>query len=439
MAKVLTSAAVAKFRPTGEKRIIRDAGARSLYLIVEPSGAKSWMMRFRRPDGKPAKMVIGSVDLSGREVEGEPTVGMPLSLSAARQLAAQIHRERALGRDVVADHKAKRHRHRASENAFAAIGREFVQEHARPKTRRWRETAVALGFEPESLELRPGGLAERWADRPVAEIGGHDVFEAIEESRRHGIPGRPARNLGPSEARGRALLAQLSSLFGWALRRRLVDSNPCAGLHRPPPPRARERVLSSAEIVKFWRATDEVGAAFGAVLKLLLLTGARLNEVARLQWDEVSEDGTQINLSGSRTKNHRAFALPLSDLARSIIASVPRIAGCDHVFTTNSHVPINGLSKVKLKLDRAMGDPPPWCTHDLRRTCVTGMSELGIAPHIVELVVNHVSGARAGVAGVYNRSEMMSERRSALERWAAHISGLVEGRPDNVVPIGRAS
>jgi hypothetical protein len=106
------------------------------------------------------------------------------------------------------------------------------------------------------------------------------------------------------------------------------------------------------------------------------------------------------------------------------------------VFTTNGKTPIAAWSRVKKQLDSAMGKGvPAWRIHDLRRTAVTGMVELGIAPHVVELVVNHISGARAGVAGVYNRANMIDERRAALERWAAHISGLVSGTGDNVVTM----
>src|SRR5260370_40447151 len=107
-------AAVQKLKPSAQPRMIRDAGARSLYLVITPSGHKSWMMRFRRPGGKPGKIVLGPVDLSGREDSGEPVIGMPLTLAGARQVAAQVHRERALGRDPVADHKGRRLRQRAA-------------------------------------------------------------------------------------------------------------------------------------------------------------------------------------------------------------------------------------------------------------------------------------------------------------------------------------
>jgi integrase len=210
--------------------------------------------------------------------------------------------------------------------------------------------------------------------------------------------------------------------------------NPCAGVWRPRPSAARDRVLTNAEIARFWKATDAVNGASSAVLKLLLLTGCRLNEVASLRWDEVSEDGAALNLPGARTKNHRPHTVPLAPLAREIMADVPRIDGCVYAFTTNGRTPVSNWSKTKAHLDAEMGTVP-WRIHDLRRTAVTGMAELGIAPHVVEAVVNHVSGARAGVAGTYNRSELMAERRAALERWAQHVAGLVAERPANVAAI----
>ncbi len=136
MARELTEAAVRKYKPNGKRRWIRDGGAQSLYLVIQASGHKSWVMRFRRPDGKPAKIVLGPLDVSGREMTGDPEIGKPLSLVGARQLAASVHRDRARGADVVADHKARRHRQRAeiakrAEDAFGSLVRRFIEEHAR--------------------------------------------------------------------------------------------------------------------------------------------------------------------------------------------------------------------------------------------------------------------------------------------------------------------
>jgi integrase len=139
-------------------------------------------------------------------------------------------------------------------------------------------------------------------------------------------------------------------------------------------------------------------------------------------------------LPGSRTKNHKPHAIPLAPLAQEIIAGVPRIE-CPFVFTTDGRSPVSPGSKIKGRLDGLMGNPPHWRIHDLRRTAATGMAELGIAPHIVEAALNHISGAKAGVAGTYNRAAYLPERKAALERWAAHIAGLVSGDGAKVVPM----
>ena len=195
-------------------------------------------------------------------------------------------------------------------------------------------------------------------------------------------------------------------------------------------------MLTDAEIVKFWRATDAQRKEFSALLKLLLLTGCRLNEVAGITRAELGDDdGATWNIPGARTKNKRPHVVPLAPLAREILNSVRSIAGeAGLVFTTTGRSPVSGWSKIKRRLDEAM-KIPTWRLHDLRRTAATGMAEIGIAPHIVEAALNHVSGAKAGVAGTYNRAAYAEEKRAALERWASHVQGLVSERPANVVKM----
>jgi integrase len=223
-------------------------------------------------------------------------------------------------------------------------------------------------------------------------------------------------------------------MFRWLVQHRRVETNPCAGVHRPEAPKARERVLSNDEIKAFWLATDALAKPFAAVLKVLLLTGCRLNEVASLRREELSADGTQINLPGTRTKNHRPHVVPLAPLTQTIIAEIPRIADCPYVFTTNGKAPVAIGSKIKNKLDAEISIPA-WRIHDLRRTAVTGMAELGIRPDVIELCVNHLSGTRGGIAGVYNKSELLPERRLALERWAVQVQGIVSSKPVKVVRL----
>jgi hypothetical protein len=306
MTAPLTAAAVEKFRPTAKRRVIRDYGTKSLFLVIEPSGHKSWRMRFRTPSGRIAKLTLGNYDSSRRELTAEPVIGQLLTLQAARQLAAWVHRQRALGRDVVADHKGAKHRTRAetqalAANTFGVAVRSFIEEHARPNTRIWRRTARLLGLDYalKDHDAAPteihGGLAERWADRPVTDIDEHDIYEVIEEAKRLGVPGITSHKRGFSEVRGRSFFIALSSCFGWLKRHRRVKVNPCAGLTRPGGGNERERALSSDEVRWFWAACETLGAAprpFAPVLKLMLLTGARLREVAGMRHSELRDDGS---------------------------------------------------------------------------------------------------------------------------------------------------
>jgi integrase len=444
----LTDAGIRRYRPGAEQRRIRDTGADSLFLIIEPSGHKAWQMRFRTKSGRIGKMTLGPVH-NGEEITGPPVIGMPLTLAGAHQVAAEVHRQRALGQDPVADHKARKHRQRtelavAAKNTFAAAVHDYVTDHAKQKQRRWKETARLLGLHADSLDPIPDGLAQRWHEKPVAEIDDHDIWSAVDEARRRAVPGLDARNEGMSEARARKLHTALGALFAWLKRQRRITSNPCAGLHRPAAPMARERTLSNDEIQWFWHACAAVGEPFGSIFKLLLLTGSRLAEVAGMSRAELLGQDNTWRLPGSRTKNHRAHVVPLSSAAQAIITAVPDVH--EIIFSTTGRSPPSGWSRAKRRLDQEMrklvqqerggsATIPPFRLHDLRRTCVTGMAELSVAPHVIELVVNHVSGSRAGVAGVYNKAELLPERRAALERWAVHVQALVSGRAANIVVL----
>jgi integrase len=223
------------------------------------------------------------------------------------------------------------------------------------------------------------------------------------------------------------MLSTLSTMFTWLQQQRRVEKNPCTGVHRPGEIQPRDRVLSDAEITKFWKATGTVRPPFGQALKLLLLTGCRRNEVAGMRREELSADLAMWTIPGTRTKNRKPHIVPLPPLAREIIAGVH--GDGDLVFGSGAP-----WSRIKKQLDTMM-KTPAWVIHDLRRSFVTGLAELGVPPHVIELCVNHTSGSRGGVAGIYNRSELMPERKAALERWARHVAGLVSGREAKVVPM----
>jgi integrase len=443
---VLTDAAIRRFKPyPNTRREISDAAAPGLHLVIQPdSGKKSWAMRFRRPDGRNAKLTLGPVETERKSVEN-PEVGGPLTLAEARLIATRINHQRAAGTDVIAERKAAKQRRRLQieddrDNVYPVLLRRYVDEHAKPKTRLWRTTARLLGLaypmhgEDEPVTIR-GGLADRWADRPVRLIQTHDVYSIVDETVRNGAPGLPRRSKARTEPLGRSMHAALSAFFRWLQQHRRIDVSPCANLHRPAAPPARERILVDPELVAIWKACDIISEPYGPMVRFLMLTGCRLREAAEMRRDELSEDFLTWNLPGSRSKNKRPLVLPLPSLTQDVLKSVRPIAGSGFMFTTKGKGPVNSFSDMKRRLDDASG-VLGWRVHDIRRSVATGMGDLGIAPHVIEACLNHVSGARGGIAGVYNRSELRREKAFALEAWASHIEALVEGRSTaNVVAL----
>ncbi|MFD0460573.1 site-specific integrase [Microvirga aerilata] len=170
-----------------------------------------------------------------------------------------------------------------------------------------------------------------------------------------------------------------------------------------------------------------MGQPFGPLFRLLLLTGCRLSEIAEMTRSELSDDLSTLHLPGNRTKNGRPHVVYLSPLAREVLKSVKPIEGCPYVFSTNGRTPVSGFSKAKARLDSLM-TVQDWRLHDLRRTAATGMAGLGVPPHIVEAALNHVSGAKAGVAGTYNVEAYTVERKEALERWSFHVHSIVSSK-----------
>ena len=421
MTKRLTAAAVARYRAGAKRRAIADG--RGLYLLIQPTGGKSWCMFFRGTGGRMVKLTLGPLDESGEEAAAEPVIGAPLSLAGARRLAADVNRQRALGRDVVAQRESdKAEREAAGRNTFPTAARDFITQHSMAKVRGWREQARLLGLDADLNEI-PGGLCSRWRDRFVASIDGDDVHRVIDEIRKRGVPGLERHTDGVSEARARHAYSCLSRLFSWLIQHRRAEANPCAGVARPETPRGRERVLSDDEIAKFWRATDAIGPPFSLVLRLLLITGQRLNEIGRLRWEEIV--GDDIHLPGSRTKNHRGHVVPLSSTARDLLAKAQRHPSSPFVFTTTGHSAISGWSKCKHRLDVLMGEMPPWRLHDLRRTAVTGMARAGADLPVIERAVNHISGSFGGIVGVYQKHKFEHEVRAALQAWADLLARIV--------------
>jgi integrase len=418
----LTHSSIEKLKPHPTKRrVIRDSEA--LFLIVQPlpSRAKSWVMRFRIGD-KTGKIHLGRVDTSTRPPTDQPVIGQPLHLTEARHLASQILAQRAAGIDVFAMYQKRRGRRLAISDSFATCVKDFV-EHARATTRGWSQTASVLGLD-DALKVKSGSLADRWKNRSIKSITADDLHLVIEAAL-HGIPGVETRRDGPSEARQRKLFSRLSEMFGWLHKRRVIASNPMSSLHPPAPAKTRDRVLSNNEIAKVWNAFENAGEPAAAVLKLLLLTGCRLREIAELPWSEVADDCATLTMEGERIKNERCHVVPMAPMAQALLT--PQRREGRFVFsTTRGTAPINGWGRAKVKIDAAAGIVG-WRFHDLRRTCATGMASIGVQPHVIEAVLNHQSGHKKGVAGIYNRFSYAPEKAEALARWADHVRGIVQG------------
>ena len=428
--KILTAKAVEKLKSKVKRYEVRDARS-SLRLIVFPSGAKSWIVRFRRPDGRSAKLTLGPVN-TGDETDGAPVIGGPITLAGARKLAAEIDLERAAGKDPAAARASTKRRSDDAPLTFAAAAQAFVKEHASRKTRHWKVTARRLGLDPDGA-LRPKGIAQRWGGRPVGTIDGHDIYALIDEVRRRGVPGTRRLREGETDILARGMHATMSRFFSWLVSRREVDTNPCTGVAKPEPSLPRERVLSDDEIAALWAACDD--GPFGAAVKVMLITGARRNEVSRMRRDELSADGVWT-LPAERSKNRREHKVTLPPLARTIIATLPPTG--DFVFSSNGRTPVAGWSVVKRGLDAHMpGAKQPWRLHDLRRTAVTGMARAGADLHVIERAINHTSGSFGGIVGVYQKYRYADEVHTALEAWANLLRTIVSPAPTNVVSIGR--
>ena len=238
----------------------------------------------------------------------------------------------------------------------------------------------------------------------------------------------------------------LSTFFSWMIQEDYAVVNPVIGTRRSAE-RSRERVLSREEIRLIWHALPD--DHFGAIMKLLAITGQREAEIAGLRRSELNDDPETIKLPGSRTKNKVEHWVPIPLAAQAIIAAQPQRASSSgelrDLFFGYGAGPFSGWSKSKADLDAAIAKANKgkkllhWTPHDLRRTFATHMNELGIAPpHIVEAILNHISGHKRGVAGIYNRAQYLPEKRAALARWADQLSAWIEGRETNVTTLRRA-
>jgi integrase len=336
------------------------------------------------------------------------TLGLAKAITPqdARKLASELHAKVRLGQDPAGE-KAES-RAKAAETFGAILPSYLLVKRGELKPRSFVETQRHLMVHAKRLH----GMA----------------LTAIDRRTIAGLLSGLAANNGPALAN--SVRASLSSFFSWAMREGVGAANPVIGSNKATVNPSRDRVLSDDELRLIWAGLSD--DAYSDILRLLALTAQRRDEIGALRWSEVNVDKALISLPAARTKNSRPHDIPLSDLALAILKGRPRFG--EHVFSGGRNG-FRGWSNYKPALDGRIGSIAPWRLHDLRRTAATRMAELGVLPHIIEAVLNHVSGHKAGVAGVYNRATYAAEKRHALNLWAEHLVAVVEGRESKVVPM----
>ena len=414
---MLTDLSIKKQPLPEKRRELADGKITGLYLVLQPSGAKSWALRYRAA-GKPAKLTLGPY----------PT----LDLATARRRAREALGEIASGKNPAADKKVAREAQRAANSTadrVEAVANSFIERYVK------RNVGASWARETERL-LRVEVIPEIGGKR-IGEVSRADIHKLLDEMVDRGSPINANR-----------LLAVLRRMFNWCIERGLVERSPCDKLKAPSPEQARDRVLSDSELRVAWQAFERIGWPFGRIAQLLLLTGARRDEIAGARWSEIDLEAKTWTIAKERSKNGVAHEIPLSDAAIQIIKSLPRIGGKGDgfVFTTTTRAPVSGWSRAKAHVDKAIlavihagAAPAHWTLHDLRRTAASGMAGMGIAPHVVEAVLNHKSGTIKGVAAVYNRYSYSPEKGAALDAWARRLEAVVTGASaTNVVELATA-
>jgi integrase len=408
----LTDLFVERAKPPALGRIeYFDAAFPGLALRITENGGKSWCA-FYRFKGRLRRFTLGRY----------PAIK---PMQARREAAAALERVRE-GVDP-AEEKRARHEMRTPEtDTFGAVAHDYLERHHRKNSR-----------ESTFLEAKRDierNLLTKWRSRPIASISRRDVLDLID-----GIIARGA------EVQANRTLGRLRALFNWAIEKDRVAASPIARMKLPTREQARDRVLSDDELRWFWQASDEIGWPFGPLAKLLLLTAQRRDEVAGMEWREIDLVKRVWTIPRHKAKNDRVHEVQLSDAALDVLRSLPRV-GDGLVFTTTGETPVSGFSKAKRRLDELMleakqaevgtrkGDAiAGWTLHDLRRTAATGMAQMNFPPHVVDKVLNHVSGTIRGVAAVYNRFAYLDERRAALEAWGNYLAGQIQMTSSNVI------
>jgi len=381
-----------------EDQIWFDDSVPGFGLRIREAGSRSWIFQYKI-GRKTRRVVIGHASA--------------IKVGRAREIAGELHAKVRLGGDPAADKRIKVER--ASHTLGGLVERYLAQQETELRSGSYREVNRHLRVHAKPLHGLPVDTIDQ---RTVA----HQLLTTEKSS-------------GPVTAN--RVRASLSAMFTWGIKEGLVLANPVT-LTNKRQEKSRDRVLVDAELRCIWRALAD--NQYGTIIKLLVLTAQRANEIAALRWEEINFDRNVISLPGSRTKNGRPHEIPMSVTVRSLLLSQPRIDGRDLVFGKRDG-PFSGFSRCKKALDKKIAELTggkalaPWVHHDLRRSAATGMADNGIQPHVVEAVLNHTSGHKAGVAGVYNRASYAAEKAQALARWDEHMASMVHEYRNAVTPL----
>lgn len=389
----ITKQSIDALQATTREAFLWDDQLRGFGLRSTPNGAKSYVFQYR---------------MGGREAPSRRYTigrhGSPWTPQSARKEAERIAMLVAQKIDPVqADHERRR---QAVDLAFEAYVETFIDLYLKKRWKQWPLGAGVLRREAVTVLKR----------KPLPAIKRSDLAAIWDR-----LQDRPAV--------ARLTHATLRKLFRWALSRGDLERSPLEGVEAPPPVAARDRVLSDDELTAVWSGAEAVGWPFEGLLKLLMLTGQRREEVAALAWEELDRACSTWVLPAVRSKNGKPHLIPLSAPA---IAVLDQMVGGEEwpakglVFSTTGKTPVSGFSKVKRRLDdhlsAALAEPvQQWRLHDLRRTVATGLQRLGVRFEVTEAVLNHSSGSKSGIAGVYQRYDWADEKRAALSRWAQHL------------------
>jgi integrase len=376
----LTNETVRTLPAKGNDVLYPDDGCENLYLRVRAAGSRTYVIQWRQGYSQ-RRATIGKAS--------------HLTLEEARQRARKLLVGVGDGIDPIA---TKARARVDDKQLFGVLAEEY--------------------FDVRVKDMRPSSLMHcrlhlQTYFMPLHRLPVAKINRAMVATELRTI----VKDRGPVAAnRGRSTL---SAFFGWLIGEGILETNVVIGTNKSSESAGRERVLTDDELVKIWNAAP--ANDFGRIVKLLMLTGQRRAEIGELRWSEV-EDGA-IVLPKERVKNGRGHVVPLSPQAQAVLDDCPAMEGRELVFGEGEGG-FSGFSAARERLER-VNSVTDWTLHDLRRTVATRMADLGVQPHIIEAVLNHVSGHKAGVAGVYNRSTYTTEKRAALDLWGMHIQTLL--------------